>query len=146
MDEFQVEVSSLKHNFWQILNLSKQLLARNEVLKAKIKEQERSYEWKTAEMQKSIDDLKRKNMFLQKKLATDDDGVSVVTKEYEEVVKGSFSQTSPREAVHRETDLEGGHNEEDSSEHHGDEQEDNEEYTDENHFSEESEKNSANSV
>ena len=44
MEDFNIEVSSLKHNFWQILNLSKQLLARNEVLKAKLKEQERSFE------------------------------------------------------------------------------------------------------
>ena len=87
MDDFNVEVSSLKHNFWQILNLSKQLLARNEVLKAKLKEQERSFEWKVTEMQKTIEDLKRKNNMLQKKLSTGEDSVSVVSKDYEEVVK-----------------------------------------------------------
>ena len=98
MDEFNVEVSSLKHNFWQILNLSKQLLARNEVLKAKLKEQEKCFEWKLTEMQKSIDDLKRKNGLLQKRLANDEDGVSVVSKDYEDVVKGSLSQVTPRDS------------------------------------------------
>ena len=145
MDEFHVEVSSLKHNFWQILNLSKQLLARNEVLKAKLKEQERSYEWKTTEMQKNIEDLKRKNALLQKKLATDDDGVSVVTKEYEEVMKGTLSQSSPREFYEKskEPERKAGKPIEVSSSNEEEDLADEEEYEE---YSHESDKNSANSV
>lgn len=98
MEEFNVEVSSLKHNFWQILNLSKQLLARNEVLKAKLIEQERSCEWKIAELQKTTEDLKRKNNLLQKKLAIDGEDVSVTSKEYQDVVKETFSHITPKDS------------------------------------------------
>ena len=147
MDEFNVEVSSLKHNFWQILNLSKQLLARNEVLKAKLKEQEKCFEWKLTEMQKSIDDLKRKNGLLQKRLANDEDGVSVVSKDYEDVVKGSLSQVTPRDSydTYKNNEAQAGKNREmRSSEVDEEDQDEEEDEDDEN--SQESDKNSANSV
>lgn len=145
MDEFNVEVSSLKHNFWQILNLSKQLLARNEVLKAKLKEQEKCFEWKLTEMQKTIDDLKRKNNMLQKKLATDDDGLSVVSKDYEDVVKGSLSQVTPRESYdnYKNADSQAAKMREDPS---NDVDEDEEEEEEDEDMSQESDKNSVNSV
>lgn len=145
MDEFNVEVSSLKHNFWQILNLSKQLLARNEVLKAKLKEQEKCFEWKLTEMQKTIDDLKRKNNMLQKKLATDDDGLSVVSKDYEDVVKGSLSQVTPRESYdnYKNMDSQAAKMREDPSNDVDEEDQDEEEDED---MSQESDKNSVNSV
>jgi dGTP triphosphohydrolase len=144
MDEFNVEVSSLKHNFWQILNLSKQLLARNEVLKAKLKEQEKCFEWKLTEMQKSIDDLKRKNNLLQKRLANDEDGVSVVSKDYEDVVKGSLSQVSPRESYDAYKNSEQNTKGRENRSNEVDEEEQDEEEDEEN--SQESDKNSVNSV
>ncbi|OMJ95440.1 hypothetical protein SteCoe_1207 [Stentor coeruleus] len=152
MDEFNVEVSSLKHNFWQILNLSKQLLARNDVLKAKLREQEKCFEWKLTEMQKTIDDLKRKNNLLQKKIANEDDGVSVVSKDYEDVVKGSLSQVSPRESyeVYKNSEPQNMKLRETSSNNVGEEEdrdddEEEDEDEDEENYSE-SDKNSANSV
>lgn len=155
MDDFNVEVSSLKHNFWQILNLSKQLLARNEVLKAKLKEQERSFEWKITEMQKTIEDLKRKNNLLQKKIATEDDGVSVVSKDYEDVVRGTLSQITPRDSyeIYKSSEPQNMKLRENSSSNAEEDHNEEEEDEDENHneeddqdYSEESEKNSANSV
>lgn len=92
MENCEGEIECLKHSFWQILSLSKQLLARNEVLKAKIVEQDRSFEWKIAEMQKSIDDLKRKNTILQKKLSIDDEDLNVISKDYQEVMNNSLRQ------------------------------------------------------
>lgn len=148
MDEFNVEVSSLKHNFWQILNLSKQLLARNDVLKAKLREQEKCFEWKLTEMQKTIDDLKRKNNLLQKKIANEEDGVSVVSKDYEDVVKGSLSQVSPRESyeMYKNSEPQNMKLRETSSNNVGEEEDhDEEEDEDEENYSE-SDKNSANSV
>ena len=143
MEEFNVEVGSLKHNFWQILNLSKQLLARNEVLKAKLKEQERSFDWKVAEMQKTIDDLKRKNAMLQKKLATDEDGVSVVSKEYHDVVKENFSQGSPKDSYdfYKNPEPQNLNLREETSSNLNEGEED-----DEDNYSQESDKHSANSV
>lgn len=149
MDEFNVEVSSLKHNFWQILNLSKQLLARNEVLKAKLKEQEKCFEWKLTEMQKTIDDLKRKNNMLQKKLATDDDGLSVVSKDYEDVVKGSLSQVTPRESYDNYKSVDPQSlkmREEPSNDVDEDDQDEEEEEEEDEDMSQESDKNSVNSV
>ena len=148
MEDFNIEVSSLKHNFWQILNLSKQLLARNEVLKAKLKEQERSFEWKITEMQKSVDDLKRKNNLLQKKLATDEDGLSVVSKDYEEVMKGTLSQITPRESYdfYKNSEPQNIKLQENSSRDVDEENEDEEEDQKEDNYSQDSDKNSANSV
>ncbi|OMJ94610.1 hypothetical protein SteCoe_2094 [Stentor coeruleus] len=146
MDEFNVEVSSLKHNFWQILNLSKQLLARNDVLKAKLREQEKCFEWKITEMQKTIDDLKRKNNILQKKIANEEDGVSVVSKDYEDVVKGSLSQVSPRESYEMYKNSEQVNMKlRDTSSNNAGEGENHDEEDDEENYSE-SDKNSVNSV
>ncbi|OMJ80733.1 hypothetical protein SteCoe_18939 [Stentor coeruleus] len=92
MEDCEGETECLKHSFLQMLSLSKQLLARNEVLKAKITEQEMCFEWKIAEMQKNIDDLKRKNSVLQKKLSIDDDDLNVISKDYQEVLKNSMGQ------------------------------------------------------
>jgi CHASE3 domain sensor protein len=92
MEDCEGETECLKHSFLQMVSLSKQLLARNEVLKAKITEQEMCFEWKIAEMQKNIDDLKRKNSVLQKKLSIEDDDLNVVSKDYQEVLKNSMGQ------------------------------------------------------
>ena len=88
MEHFQVEVNGLKHNFTQILNLAKNLLAKNEVLKAKLREQETIYNWNLTEFEKTIADLKQKNSMLLRKLnITEEDEPQVVSQDYSEVVK-----------------------------------------------------------
>ena len=78
----------MKHNFTQILNLAKNLLAKNEVLKAKLKEQETIYNWNLTEFEKTIFDLKQKNGMLLRKLnITEEDEPQVVSRDYNEVVK-----------------------------------------------------------
>ena len=101
-------------------------------------------------MQKTVDDLKRKNNLLQKKLATDEDGLSVVSKDYEEVVKGTLSQVTPRESYdfYKNPESQNAKLQENSSGDVGEENEDEEEdqEEEEDNYSQESDKNSANSV
>lgn len=93
-----MEVNSLKHNFWQILNLAKSLLAKNEVLKAKLKEQGTIYNWNLTELTKTIDDLKYKNTLLQRKVNIDlDEEPTVIAKEYPLALEDFSHQESQEE-------------------------------------------------
>ena len=102
-------------------------------------------------MQKTIEDLKRKNSLLQKKVANDDDGLSVVSKDYEDVIKGTLSQITPRESyeIYKNPEPQSSKAKEPVSKNiskndHAEEEEE-EEYDEEN-YSQDSDKNSANSV
>ena len=68
MEEFHGEVGDLKHNFAQAMNLAKNLIAKNEVLRSILKENESKYNYNLNEMEKAIEDLRQKNMMLQRRL------------------------------------------------------------------------------
>jgi len=102
MDEFQVEVETLEHNFWQLLNITKRLLARNEVLKAKLNEQTQEFQWRLREIEKENEDFRRKNLLLQKKLsAYECDDLSVVSKDYQEVLLATGNQSELQPSNHQ---------------------------------------------
>ena len=91
MEHYEVEVNGLKSNFTQILNLAKNLLAKNEVLKAKLKEQDTIYNWNLTEFEKTISDLRQKNSMLLRKLnITEEDEPQVVSRDYNDVVKDTI--------------------------------------------------------
>ena len=94
MEDAETEIADLKHNFWQLVNLTRSLQAKNQVLKARIKENESTYNWSLAEMNKEADDLKHKNLVLMKKLnLPPDEDYNVVSQDYHQVLQSSVEHS-----------------------------------------------------
>ena len=98
MDNFQLEYQDLEHNFCQLLYISQTLYSRNEMLQNKIKKQEEQYQDKLRNLEKNVEELRKSNFSLQKRVAmSGSDAVSVVSKEFQDVIAETTGIIDPKQ-------------------------------------------------